>query len=135
VIFFKGKAIDLPSERQVEKNNGICYVHFMEKILAAGFSFVVFVIGLAFLITGKVAIGLVLFTVSLGILFLGFRNKETVVIEQKIDLGGEVNARILKCRNCGAELDRGAMEVKLGAVFISCPYCRSQYQIEEEPKW
>jgi Zn finger protein HypA/HybF involved in hydrogenase expression len=107
----------------------------MEKILAAGFSFVVFVIGLAFLITGKVAIGLVLFTVTLGILFLGFRKKETVVVEQKIDIGGEVNARLLTCRNCGAELDKGAMEVKLGAVFISCPYCRSQYQIEEEPKW
>jgi uncharacterized Zn-finger protein len=27
------------------------------------------------------------------------------------------------------------MEVKLGAVFIACPYCHSQYQIEEEPKW
>jgi len=107
----------------------------MEKVMAIIFSFIVFFVGLAFLITGKVAIGLVLFTVTLGILFLGFRNKETVVVEQKIDIGGEVNARILKCRNCGAELDRGAMEVKLGAVFISCPYCRSQYQIEEEPKW
>jgi uncharacterized Zn-finger protein len=32
-------------------------------------------------------------------------------------------------------LNKESMEVKLGAVFIDCPYCHSQYQIEEEPKW
>jgi Zn finger protein HypA/HybF involved in hydrogenase expression len=113
----------------------ICYVHFMEKILALIFSFVVFVIGLAFLITGRLAIGLLLFAVFLLLVFLAFRKKETVIVEQRIDIGGQVNSRILKCRNCGAELDKEAMTVKLGAVFISCPYCHSQYQLEEEPKW
>jgi len=107
----------------------------MEKILAVGFSFIVFVIGLAFLITGRFVLGLLLFFVALGILFLAFRKKEMVVIEQKIDIGGEVNTKILKCRNCGAELAKDDVTVKLGAVFISCPYCHSQYQIEEEPKW
>jgi DNA-directed RNA polymerase subunit RPC12/RpoP len=107
----------------------------MEKVLALIFSFIVFVIGLAFLITGRYVLGLLLFFVALGILFLAYRKKELVVVEQKIDIGGEVNARILKCRNCGAELDKDDVTVKLGAVFISCPYCHSQYQIEEEPKW
>ncbi|HEX7502473.1 MAG TPA: hypothetical protein VF451_03550 [Acidobacteriota bacterium] len=107
----------------------------MEKILAMGFSFVVFVIGLAFLITGRLAIGLLLLAVSLFLVFMAFRKKENVVVEQKIEIGGEINSKILKCRNCGAELDKDAMTVKLGAVFISCPYCHSQYQIEEEPKW
>jgi len=103
--------------------------------LAVIFSFIVFFIGLAFLITGRLAIGLLLVAVSLLLLFMAFRKKETVIIEQKIDIGGEVNSRILKCRNCGAELNKEAMEIKLGAVFIACPYCHSQYQIEEEPKW
>ena len=107
----------------------------MEKALAMVFSFVVFVIGLAFLITGRVAVGLLLFAVSLFLVFMAFRKKETVVVEQKIDIGGEISSRLLKCRNCGAELDKDAMEVKLGAVFIACPYCHSQYQLEEEPKW
>lgn len=107
----------------------------MEKVLAVIFSFIVFFIGLAFLITGRLAIGLLLVAVSLLLLFMAFRKKETVIIEQKIDIGGEVNSRILKCRNCGAELNKEAMEIKLGAVFIACPYCHSQYQIEEEPKW
>jgi Zn finger protein HypA/HybF involved in hydrogenase expression len=107
----------------------------MEKLVAMAFSFVVFVIGLAFLITGRLAIGLLLFAVSLFLVFMAFRKKENVIVEQKIDIGGEISSRLLKCRNCGAELNKEDMEVKLGAVFISCPYCRGQYQLEEEPKW
>jgi Zn finger protein HypA/HybF involved in hydrogenase expression len=107
----------------------------MEKVMAVIFSFIVFFVGLAFLITGRLAIGLLLIAVSLFLVFMAFRKKESVIVEQKIDIGGEVNSRILKCRNCGAELNKEAMEVKLGAVFIACPYCHSQYQIEEEPKW
>jgi Zn finger protein HypA/HybF involved in hydrogenase expression len=107
----------------------------MEKVLATIFSFIVFFVGLAFLITGRPAIGLLLIAVSLFLIFMAFRKKENVIVEQKIEIGGEVNSRMLKCRNCGAELNKDAMEVKLGAVFIACPYCHSQYQIEEEPKW
>jgi len=107
----------------------------MEKALAVIFSFVVFFAGLGFLITGRLAVGLLLVAVALFLVFMAFRKKETVVVEQKIEIGGEVNSKILKCRNCGAELSKEAMEVKLGAVFIACPYCHSQYQIEEEPKW
>ena len=103
--------------------------------MAVIFSFIVFFVGLAFLLTGRLAIGLLLVAVSLLLLFMAFRKKETVIVEQKIDIGGEVNSRILKCKNCGAELNKDAIEVKLGAVFIACPYCHSQYQIEEEPKW
>jgi Zn finger protein HypA/HybF involved in hydrogenase expression len=107
----------------------------MEKILAVIFSFIVFFVGLAFLITGRLAVGLLLIAVSLFLVYVAFRKKEPVIVEQKIAIGGEVNPRALSCRNCGAELDREAMTVTQGAVFIACPYCHSQYQIEEEPKW
>lgn len=109
----------------------------MEKVLALIFSFVVFVIGLAFLITkpANIVLGVLLFAVALGILFLAYRRKETVIVEQKVEIGGDVSSQLLKCRNCGAELKKDSMEVKLGAVFIACPYCHSQYQLEEEPKW
>ncbi len=107
----------------------------MEKILGMMFSFIAFVIGLAFLITGRLVIGILLLAVSLFLAFLAFRKKETVVVEQKIEIGGDVSSQLLKCRNCGAELKKDSMEVKLGAVFIACPYCHSQYQLEEEPKW
>ncbi|MBN2345523.1 MAG: hypothetical protein JXO51_03970 [Candidatus Aminicenantes bacterium] len=107
----------------------------MEKVLAVLFAFVAFVIGLAFLITGRAAIGLTLLAVSLMLAFLALRRRQEVIVEQRIDIGGEIGSRLLSCKNCGAELQKDAMEVKLGAVFISCPYCRSHYQLEEEPKW
>ncbi len=107
----------------------------MEKVLALIFSFIVFVIGLAFLITDRVAVALLLIAVCLGLVFLAFRRRDTVVVQQRIEIGGDVSSQLLKCRNCGAELQKEAMEVRLGAVFIACPYCHSQYQLEEEPKW
>lgn len=107
----------------------------MEKILALLFSFIAFVIGLAFLITGRFAVGLLLIAVSLFLAYLAFHRKQTVILQQKIDIGGDIHSQLLTCRNCGAELNRETMEVKLGAVFIACPYCHSQYQLEEEPKW
>jgi DNA-directed RNA polymerase subunit RPC12/RpoP len=125
----------LRCKSKVEKNDRFCYCLGMEKVLALGFSFVAFVIGLAFLITGRWPVGLLLIGVALFLVYMTFRKRETLVVEQKIEIGGEVNSRILKCRNCGAELDREAMDVQLGAVFISCPYCRSRYQLQEEPKW
>ncbi|MFP4393661.1 MAG: hypothetical protein ACLFTI_00215 [Anaerolineales bacterium] len=59
---------------------------------------------------------------------------ETTMI-QKIDLSGDVNLEQMKCRSCGGTLDRDALEVKAGAIFVHCPYCGSTYQIEEAPKW
>lgn len=107
----------------------------MEKVLALLFSFIVFVIGLAFLITGRIAVGLLLVAVSLFLAWLAFHRRQAVVMQQKIEIGGDVRSQLLKCRNCGAELSRESLEVKQGAVFIACPYCHSQYQLEEEPKW
>ena len=107
----------------------------MEKALAVLFSFIVFFVGLAFLITQRWGLGLLLIVTSMLPLFMAFRKRDAVIVEQKIAIGGEINPRLLKCKNCGAELNKEALELKLGAVFISCPYCHSQYQVEEEPKW
>jgi len=41
----------------------------------------------------------------------------------------------LKCEKCGGELTKDSITVKEGAIFISCPYCGSTYQMVEEPKW
>lgn len=56
-------------------------------------------------------------------------------IIQKIDLSGDMEMEKLKCKVCGAELDKQSIDVKEGAIFISCPYCGSTYQMVEEPKW
>jgi hypothetical protein len=57
------------------------------------------------------------------------------VIEQKVELSGNVHLESMKCRNCGAELSKDSVSIAAGAVFIKCPYCGGAYQIEEEPKW
>lgn len=125
---------------KIEKTGPICYFMIMERIVSAVFSFIVFFVGLAFVLAkpfagGRLIIGVVLIAVSLAVLYLASRRKESVIVEQKIDLGGAVNPKLLKCRNCGAELSRNDISVHAGSVFTSCPYCHSEYQIEEEPKW
>jgi len=61
--------------------------------------------------------------------------KVTTTVTHQIDLSGDVQLEELNCRSCGASLDAKSVSVEAGAVFVRCPYCDSQYQIEEAPKW
>lgn len=56
-------------------------------------------------------------------------------IVQKIDVSGEIAMERLKCKNCGALLDKDSIKLTEGAIVISCPYCGTTYQMVEEPKW
>ena len=56
-------------------------------------------------------------------------------IIQKIDLSGDMEMEKLKCKECGAELEKESITVEAGAIMIDCPYCGSTYQMVEEPKW
>ncbi len=62
------------------------------------------------------------------------KQQETTII-QKIDLTGDVALEQMKCRSCGGALSQDTLEVKLGAIYVNCPYCGSSYQLEEAPKW
>ena len=93
-----------------------------------------FVIGyqgqIARLIIGLVLIGagVVLFATT------RLRAKQTTVV-QKIDLTGDISTQELKCKNCGSTLTNKSVSVRAGAIFISCEFCGTQYQLEEAPKW
>lgn len=78
--------------------------------------------------------GLVIVVVSI-VAIVVTRPKKPVEVVQKIDLTGDVGMAKLKCKNCGAELDQKSITVREGAIFVSCPYCGSIYQMVEEPKW
>ncbi len=58
-----------------------------------------------------------------------------VNVTQKIDLSGDVQLEHLTCKSCGATLDSKSVTVSAGAIFVKCPFCGSQYQMEEAPKW
>jgi len=88
---------------------------------------------------GRLLVGGLLVLIGLGII-VAVRLREPkpeqqVTIRQEIDIGGDVEMETLKCRNCGAQLDKSAISVAEGAVIVSCPYCGTTYQIVEEPKW
>ena len=83
----------------------------------------------------RVIIGIVLIGAAILMSFLGrVKSPEPTVIQQ-IDLSGDVHAEQLTCKSCGGKLDTDSISVKAGAVFVTCPYCGTSYQIEEEPKW
>jgi DNA-directed RNA polymerase subunit RPC12/RpoP len=88
---------------------------------------------------GRLLVGGILVVIGIGII-VAVRLREPkpeqqVTIHQQIDIGGDVGMETLKCRNCGAELDKSAISLVEGAVMVTCPYCNTTYQIVEEPKW
>ncbi len=88
---------------------------------------------------GLLLVGLILMGVGVAIIWVvrtrGPQPIQQVVQQLKVDMPGDVALEKLKCRNCGAELDKDSVTLAEGAVIIKCPYCGSTYQIAEEPKW
>jgi DNA-directed RNA polymerase subunit RPC12/RpoP len=89
---------------------------------------------------GWILIGVITVAIGLGVIaFVKFREPKPAQppqeIIQKIDLSGGIEMETLKCQKCGGELQKDSITVKEGAIFISCPYCGSAYQLVEEPKW
>ena len=88
---------------------------------------------------GRLAVGGLLVVIGLGIIVaIRLREpkpKQEVVIKQQIDIGGDVQVEALKCKNCGAQLEKNSISIVQGAVMVNCPYCGATYQIVEEPKW
>lgn len=109
-------------------------------ILFSIFSVLLGLLGLLFVIgsqnqIGRYVIGGVL--IAAGILLFAvtrLRPKQTTIV-QKIDLSGDVATQELKCKNCGSTLSSKSVTVRAGAIFVSCEFCGTQYQLEEAPKW
>lgn len=83
------------------------------------------------------AIGLLLIAGAGVLMYRSYRRgkKESTTIVQQIDLTGDLSLERLKCQSCGATLAKDNIDVKAGAVVVTCPYCGTSYEIEEEPKW
>lgn len=73
---------------------------------------------------------------GIAILWMAYKKRDQKIeVTQKIDLSGDINLETLKCRNCGAQLDKQSVTVAAGAVIVTCPYCNTSYQLEEKPMW
>jgi len=99
-------------------------------------------VGLLFIIASgqgntvpRLLIGLVLLAAGIFVAAITRMKVPDQRIIQEIDLSGDVRPEEMKCKACGAALDKDSVSVRAGGVFVDCPYCGTSYQIEEEPKW
>jgi hypothetical protein len=114
------------------------------KILGYIFAGLLVVLGLLFVVAAassglwpRYVVGGVLLGAGL-VLVLIIRSRvpeKKVTLVQKVDVSGDVGLEELRCRQCGGSLDQKSVTVRAGAVFVTCPFCSGEYQIEEAPKW
>jgi phage FluMu protein Com len=126
--------------------------------VGAGLLFVValplILLGLLFLIAsgngdaqaaGRFVVGLLISCVSVlmiagGVVlaWLALRpqpGSTTQNVTLKVDLPGDVNLETMKCQSCGGVLTMDNIQMVAGAPVVNCPYCKTTYQLTEEPKW
>ncbi len=101
-------------------------------------------LGLIFLIASadsnflpRLAVGIFMILPGIYLVKKGVREPadKRVFITRTLELSGDVSMEDLTCDKCGAGLSSENLSVKAGAVFVACPFCRTEYQIEEKPKW
>ncbi len=86
----------------------------------------------------SVVIGLVMIAGGAYLISLASRGKMGAVTENvtiNVDLPANVNVDTLKCKSCGGSLTMDNIQMVAGAPVVNCPYCKSVYQLTEEPKW
>ena len=89
---------------------------------------------------GWIVIGLILWGVAFLAIFLASRIKSaapgnTQNVTYKVDLPANVAMDTLKCKSCGGTLGPENIQMVAGAPVVTCPYCKTTYQLTEEPKW
>lgn len=90
--------------------------------------------------SGWLVIGLITLGVGFGLIWFASQRaaqaaKDNQSVNLKIDLGGQVKLDSLKCQSCGGVLSPENIQMVAGAPVVSCPYCKTSYQLTEEPKW
>ena len=75
-----------------------------------------------------------------GIAILVLTNKNNAASSSqnvilKVDLPANVSLDTLKCKSCGGSLTMDNVQMVAGAPVVNCPYCKTTYQLTEEPKW
>jgi len=84
--------------------------------------------------------GLLTVAIGFGLIWFASRRKRFDTsngnsVTLKIDLPANSALEALKCQSCGGTLSPENIEMLAGAPVVKCPYCKSTYQLTEEPKW
>ncbi|OPL18354.1 MAG: hypothetical protein AVO35_05780 [Candidatus Aegiribacteria sp. MLS_C] len=107
------------------------------RLVLAGLGLIVVFLGLVFIIGGRAFTGGAILVTGLFLTVYGVRSAQTrnVVLRRELELTGDVSLQDMKCTQCGGALSAESISVRAGTVFVTCPYCHAEYQIEEAPKW
>jgi hypothetical protein len=89
---------------------------------------------------GWIPVGIITVGIGLVLIWIGARSAPGGAGVQnnttlKIDLPAKVALDSLKCQSCGGALTSDNIKMVAGAPMVTCPYCKSSYQLTEEPKW
>lgn len=87
---------------------------------------------------GQVIVGILSAGIGMAIIFLIQRKAKidaATNVTLKIDLPGNVSMDVIKCKSCGGTLSAENIKMVNGAPMVTCPYCKTVYQLTEEPKW
>lgn len=87
---------------------------------------------------GWILIGVISVGIGFGLIWFASRQKPASQGEEmtlKIDLPANVSLDTLKCQSCGGALTTDNIKMVAGAPVVTCPYCKTTYQLTEEPKW
>ena len=84
-----------------------------------------------------IIVGIISAMIGFGIIwFVGKKmvsDDEEVTV--KIDLTGDIDLDTLTCKSCGGHLSSEHTSLQQGALVVDCPFCGTNYQITEQPKW
>ena len=65
--------------------------------------------------------------------------KQPTVVQQTVNVqlggSGEFKQKEMKCRSCGGDIGSKDTKVISGGLQVTCPYCGTTYNLEEQPKW
>jgi hypothetical protein len=87
-----------------------------------------------------VCVGVISVGIGFGLIWFASRQSGsgatgTPNVTLNVDLPGNVQISQMKCQSCGGVLSSNDIQMMAGAPVVTCPYCRTTYQITEEPKW
>lgn len=87
---------------------------------------------------GNIIVGVISAGIGFGLIFWASKktaSPEDQKVTVQIDLPGNVSLDTMKCKSCGGVLSSENVALVAGAPVVTCPFCKTTYQLTEEPKW
>lgn len=122
----------------------------MSRITSAVLIFVaiaLLLIGAIFVIAGgseNLVAGGVMIVIAIVLIYFSWQSEKVRASQPKLinqtfnvkmEGSGKLEQKQLTCKSCGAPLSDKDLKVISGGIMVSCPYCGTNYALEEAPKW